>query len=234
MLSVAKRVESSMLVANARHARSDAASLVVGIGIVGNLAGYPNPRPDRRARRRLHGRQDGVELCMGCDARSYGPRGRRPRSRVYPGHIDRDARRSCRTRHPHPQDGRHDRGRCASRSRCRDDGRSRAPHCRVRLRARDATPPRAQPDDAPRSLAQARSGPCVQLSARFRSRLAAPIAVQTRQPTTACHRRSPLPRKRRPSGSSRCSPSGPHSDPRRSWSRRSSQGCRRAAHWQCP
>lgn len=42
MLSVAKRVKSSMLVANAWHARSDAASsLVVSIGIVGNLAGYP-------------------------------------------------------------------------------------------------------------------------------------------------------------------------------------------------
>ena len=42
MLSVAKRIKSSMLVANAWHARSDAASsLVVGIGIVGNLAGYP-------------------------------------------------------------------------------------------------------------------------------------------------------------------------------------------------
>jgi cation diffusion facilitator family transporter len=39
---VAKRVKSSMLVANAWHARSDAASsLVVGIGIAGNLAGYP-------------------------------------------------------------------------------------------------------------------------------------------------------------------------------------------------
>jgi cation diffusion facilitator family transporter len=42
MLSVAKRVKSSMLVANAWHARSDAlSSLVVGIGIIGNLAGYP-------------------------------------------------------------------------------------------------------------------------------------------------------------------------------------------------
>lgn len=42
MLSAAKRVKSSMLVANAWHARSDAASsLVVGVGIVGNLAGYP-------------------------------------------------------------------------------------------------------------------------------------------------------------------------------------------------
>jgi cation diffusion facilitator family transporter len=42
MLVVAKRVKSSMLVANAWHARSDAASsLVVGLGIIGNLAGYP-------------------------------------------------------------------------------------------------------------------------------------------------------------------------------------------------
>ncbi len=42
MLAVAKRVKSSMLVANAWHARSDAASsLVVGMGIIGNLAGYP-------------------------------------------------------------------------------------------------------------------------------------------------------------------------------------------------
>ena len=41
MLAVAKRVKSSMLIANAWHARSDAASsLVVGAGIVGNLAGY--------------------------------------------------------------------------------------------------------------------------------------------------------------------------------------------------
>lgn len=42
MLAVAKRVKSSMLVANAWHARSDAASsLVVGCGILGNLLGYP-------------------------------------------------------------------------------------------------------------------------------------------------------------------------------------------------
>lgn len=42
MLAVAKKVKSSMLVANAWHARSDAASsLVVGVGIIGNLAGYP-------------------------------------------------------------------------------------------------------------------------------------------------------------------------------------------------
>lgn len=42
MLSVAKRVRSSMLIANAWHARSDAASsLVVAAGIIGNLMGYP-------------------------------------------------------------------------------------------------------------------------------------------------------------------------------------------------
>ena len=41
MLAVAERVRSSMLVANAWHARSDAASsLVVGIGIAGNLLGF--------------------------------------------------------------------------------------------------------------------------------------------------------------------------------------------------
>lgn len=42
MLNVAKQVKSSMLVANAWHARSDAASsLVVSVGIIGNLMGYP-------------------------------------------------------------------------------------------------------------------------------------------------------------------------------------------------
>ena len=42
MLAVAKNVKSGMLVANAWHARSDAASsLVVGLGIIGNLVGYP-------------------------------------------------------------------------------------------------------------------------------------------------------------------------------------------------
>jgi cation diffusion facilitator family transporter len=42
MLRVAKAVKSSMLVANAWHARSDAASsLVVSIGLIGNMAGYP-------------------------------------------------------------------------------------------------------------------------------------------------------------------------------------------------
>lgn len=42
MLTAAEKVRSSMLVANAWHARSDAASsLVVGLGILGNLLGYP-------------------------------------------------------------------------------------------------------------------------------------------------------------------------------------------------
>lgn len=42
MLSIAKKVKSSLLIANAWHARSDAASsFVVVLGILGNLAGYP-------------------------------------------------------------------------------------------------------------------------------------------------------------------------------------------------
>ena len=40
MLAVAKRIQSSMLIANAWHARTDAASsVVVAVGIIGNLAG---------------------------------------------------------------------------------------------------------------------------------------------------------------------------------------------------
>ena len=46
MLSQAKRVGSSLLIANAWHARSDAASsLVVAIGIGGSLLGYPVTDP---------------------------------------------------------------------------------------------------------------------------------------------------------------------------------------------
>lgn len=42
LLAAAEKVRSSMLVANAWHARSDAASsLVVALGILGNLMGYP-------------------------------------------------------------------------------------------------------------------------------------------------------------------------------------------------
>jgi len=41
MLRAAKQIQSSMLIANAWHARSDAASsVVVAVGIIGNLAGY--------------------------------------------------------------------------------------------------------------------------------------------------------------------------------------------------
>lgn len=41
MLAIAKKVKSSLLIANAWHARSDAASsFVVALGILGNLAGY--------------------------------------------------------------------------------------------------------------------------------------------------------------------------------------------------
>lgn len=46
MLRLAQRVRSALLVANAWHARSDAASsLVVGIGIVANMAGFPMADP---------------------------------------------------------------------------------------------------------------------------------------------------------------------------------------------
>ena len=46
MLREAQRVRSALLVANAWHARSDAASsLVVGIGIVANIAGFPMADP---------------------------------------------------------------------------------------------------------------------------------------------------------------------------------------------
>lgn len=42
MLKIAESIRSSMLIANAWHARSDAASsLVVAVGITGNLLGYP-------------------------------------------------------------------------------------------------------------------------------------------------------------------------------------------------
>ena len=42
MLAVATRIRSTMLVANAWHARSDAlSSLVVAVGIIGNMMGYP-------------------------------------------------------------------------------------------------------------------------------------------------------------------------------------------------
>lgn len=46
MLKVGERIRSTMLIANAWHARSDAASsLVVALGIVANLAGFPLADP---------------------------------------------------------------------------------------------------------------------------------------------------------------------------------------------
>ena len=66
MLRVATSLKSSMLVANAWHARSDAASsLVVGIGIAGNLMGYPI----------LDLIAALMGICMGCLARPHGSSG---------------------------------------------------------------------------------------------------------------------------------------------------------------
>ncbi|MDX3896254.1 cation diffusion facilitator family transporter [Pusillimonas sp.] len=46
MLKVGERIRSTMLIANAWHARSDAASsLVVALGIIANLAGFPMADP---------------------------------------------------------------------------------------------------------------------------------------------------------------------------------------------
>jgi divalent metal cation (Fe/Co/Zn/Cd) transporter len=82
MLAVAKRVKSSMLVANAWHARSDAASsLVVGIGIAGNLAGYPILDPIAALIVGFMVAKMGWELRLGRAARPDGPIGRRTGSR---------------------------------------------------------------------------------------------------------------------------------------------------------
>lgn len=46
VLAIVKRIKSRMLIAHAWHARSDAASsFVVGVGIIGTLAGYPILEP---------------------------------------------------------------------------------------------------------------------------------------------------------------------------------------------
>jgi Co/Zn/Cd efflux system component len=120
MLSVAKRVKSSMLVANAWHARSDAASsLVVGMGIVGNLAGYPILDPIAAAIVGFMVARMGWEF--GWDAlhdlmdRAVDDRRSPPSAET----LDRDLRRARRARHAHPQDGRHDRGGRAHRGGCR-------------------------------------------------------------------------------------------------------------------
>ena len=90
MLPVAKRVKSSMLVANAWHARSDAASsLVVGIGIVGNLAGYPILDPIAARIVGFMVAKMGWELRLGRAARPDGPLGGRAGGRGHPPHAGR-------------------------------------------------------------------------------------------------------------------------------------------------
>jgi divalent metal cation (Fe/Co/Zn/Cd) transporter len=121
MLSVAKRVKSSMLVANAWHARSDAASsLVVGVGIVGNLAGYPILDPIAAAIVGFMVAKMGWEF--GWDAlhdlmdRAIDDEEVAAIRQT----LAETVRRAGRARHSHAQDGRHDRGRRAHRGRCLD------------------------------------------------------------------------------------------------------------------
>ena len=76
MLAIAKRVKSGMLIANAWHARSDAASsLVVGIGVLGNLAGYPLFDPLAAVIVGFLCRQDGLVLRLAGVARPHGSLG---------------------------------------------------------------------------------------------------------------------------------------------------------------
>ena len=149
MLKIATRVKSSMLVANAWHARSDAASsLVVGIGIAGNLAGSPLLDPIAAlivglmiakmgwgfawdALHELMDRGIDEEEVAAITSTLAGT----------PGVMGR-------ARHTHPQDGRHDRGRCPHRGRCDDSGRSRTRHRSGRTPQRDGAPPRIVADGA--------------------------------------------------------------------------------------
>ena len=149
MLWVAKRVKSSMLVANAWHARSDAASsLVVGLGIIGNLAGYPILDPIAALIVGFMVAKMGWEF--GWDAlhdlmdRAVDDE----EVKAIRADADRDARHPGGSRRAHPQDGRHDRGRCAHRGRRDPVGRGRPRHRRRRPPPGDAAPPRAQRDDA--------------------------------------------------------------------------------------
>ena len=115
MLAVAKRVKSSMLVANAWHARSDAASsLVVSVGIVGNLLGYPILDPI-------------AALIVGFMVAKMGwSFGWDALHDLMDRAVDEEEAAAIRqnrladtpgvkngARHPHAQDGRPDRGRCA-------------------------------------------------------------------------------------------------------------------------
>lgn len=167
MLAVAKRVKSSMLVANAWHARSDAASsLVVGLGIVGNLAGYPILDPI-------------AALIVGCMVSKMG------------WGFGWDALHDLMDRSADAQEvaairqtlvgtpgvrsvhdvrirkmRRHGRGRCPHRGRCQPQRRGRPRDRGVGPSARAAAPPCAQRHDARRSLASARFGPRASAAAR--------------------------------------------------------------------
>jgi hypothetical protein len=91
MLSVAKRVKSSMLVANAWHARSDAAaSPVVGIGIIGKLSATPSSTRSRRSSSASWSPR-WVGIRPGRDARPDGPRDGRAGSRRDPSDFGGDA-----------------------------------------------------------------------------------------------------------------------------------------------
>ena len=149
MLGVAKRVKSSMLVANAWHARSDAASsLVVSVGIVGNLLGYPILDPIAAlivgfmvAKMGWSFGWDALHDLMDRAVNEEEAAAIRKTGR---GHAGRQKR----ARHPHPQDGRHDRGRRAHRGGRDANRRGRARHRRGGAATRDATASRAEPDDA--------------------------------------------------------------------------------------
>ena len=118
MLKVAKHEKSSILVANAQHARSDAASsLVVSVGIVGNLLGYPILDPIAALivgfMVAKMGWGFGWRILVNSAERFDGSRGGRGRSRRDSDDRGRDAGREERARHADPQNGRHDRRRCA-------------------------------------------------------------------------------------------------------------------------
>jgi cation diffusion facilitator family transporter len=156
MLRVAKAVKSSMLVANAWHARSDAASsLVVSIGLIGNMAGYPLLDPIAAL---IVGFMVGkMGWGFGWDALHD----------LMDRAVDEEEvqairqtlvstpRRGRSTRHSHPQNGRHDCGGRPYRSRRKHHRRSRAQHCGGSTPGSAAAPPGSQSDDARRPRASA-------------------------------------------------------------------------------
>jgi len=161
MLAVAKRVKSSMLVANAWHARSDAASsLVVGIGIAGNLAGYPLLDPIAAlivglmvARMGWNFAWDALHDLMDRAADEQEVQAIRQTLLETPGVR---GVHDVRTR----KSGRHDAGRCASGSRRQSERRGRARHRRRGPAPCAAAPSRAQPHDPHRPLEPSGPGPC--------------------------------------------------------------------------